>query len=547
MKYPRLSGRRWLRLSVPILVLGGVTASVAGAALHATPKPVKPTYTTPAGKPIKSFVWDLPDGEPTSLDQVKAGAYPEIMVLGNICDSLMKQNPDFSFTPNLASSVKHPNPTTWVYNIRKGVTFWDGNPLTADDVAFSLQRNAAPSSDNSSDFKYLKSISVTGANQVTLKLTKPYNLINKNLSTVDGQIVEKAYVTEKGSAYGTPDALPMCTGPFEITSWQQGSQIVLQRNPHYWNPAAQAKAAQVTLKFVTDTSTLVSALKSGAIDGSYEIPISAVSSLDNLSVGKLHYGPSLQYYAIIPIAPQLKNPLIRRALSLAIDRKTLVKTLFGGMATPAYTLIPPAVWGSNRRVQRLAAKAAASLQSDNAYNIAKAKALVRQAGSPKTPIVIGTRAGNQFYLELGQYIQAAAKSIGLNVQVKALTPTQFGNIFYSKAGRSRYGGVMEPFYFTVADPRYDLDLFACPTSFFNFVGYKNKLVCNQVQKADNAVKDSDAVQHILTAEKQYTKDQIVIPLADPYEISFMNKRLSGETTSFAYLSEAWAASIGAAH
>ena len=101
--------------------------------------------TRPRRRPadIDSFSW-VSYAEPYSLDYAYAFDYADNQVLANVCESLLRLNPDYSLTPGLAESFAHPTPTTWVYSIRDGVTFHDGTPLTADDVVVSMSRHLDP-------------------------------------------------------------------------------------------------------------------------------------------------------------------------------------------------------------------------------------------------------------------------------------------------------------------------------------------------------------------------------------------------------------------
>ena len=151
------------------------------------------------------MTWDLPRGEPTTLDYAKAADYSPDMMISNMCDYLLRLTPDWKIKPGLAESWSNPNPTTWIYNIRSGVKFWDGHPLTAADVVYSLQRNLDPKVQpvNGGFFAYVKAIKETGPLQVTVTFKQPDELFNKEMATIAGGITEKAYAEAKGTSFGT--------------------------------------------------------------------------------------------------------------------------------------------------------------------------------------------------------------------------------------------------------------------------------------------------------------------------------------------------------
>ncbi|MFE5693446.1 ABC transporter substrate-binding protein, partial [Streptomyces erythrochromogenes] len=102
------------------------------------------TDKTPAAVgDVDSFTWSI-YAEPTTIDYAHAYDFPPNQILANVCESLLRWNPDLTTSPNLATSYTNPTPTTWVYQIRPGVRFHDGTTLTADDVVASLRRNIDP-------------------------------------------------------------------------------------------------------------------------------------------------------------------------------------------------------------------------------------------------------------------------------------------------------------------------------------------------------------------------------------------------------------------
>src|SRR5579864_1917116 len=130
--------------------------------------------TTPAGsKQVDSIVWGV-YRETNSLDPIYAFDYPENTVLAVLCEQLLTQAPDGAIGPGLAT-LSYPDPTTLVFDLKPGVTFWDGNPMTADDVVYSLDRNTDQSLGGfyGQVFTNVSSITATTSSQVTIKLKQP--------------------------------------------------------------------------------------------------------------------------------------------------------------------------------------------------------------------------------------------------------------------------------------------------------------------------------------------------------------------------------------
>ena len=216
---------------------GSASKSGSGAAYELTASTPKPKGD------IDSFTWSV-YAEPYSLDYAYAFDYPPNQILANVCESLLRWNPDLSVSPGLASAVANPTPTTWVYTIRSGVTFHDGTTMTAADVVASLQRNLDPNVGSywGSVFRNVKSIAQTGSDQVTVTLTKPDSQFNQYMAASPGTVESKATLAKDGKDYGNPSKGVNCTGPFSFGSWDPGQSITLKRFDGYWDSSLRAKA-----------------------------------------------------------------------------------------------------------------------------------------------------------------------------------------------------------------------------------------------------------------------------------------------------------------
>ncbi len=122
------------------LALAGCSSGTSGTG--ATGSSDALTTLTPAGSgSVDKITWNVFQGEPQTVDPFRSADYTPNMINSNLCETLLVQAPDFRIKPNLATSYANPDPTTWVYKLRSGVTFWDGSPMTADDVVWSMQHN----------------------------------------------------------------------------------------------------------------------------------------------------------------------------------------------------------------------------------------------------------------------------------------------------------------------------------------------------------------------------------------------------------------------
>ena len=157
---------------------------------------------------------------------------------------------------------------------------------------------------------------------MTVKFTKPDELFNKEMGTSAGGIVEKAYVREGRRGQVRLGHERDGQRAVQADELEVGQRDRARGQPGYWDPNLQPKVQKVTLKFITDTSTITSALLSGEIDGAYEVPPTSIPALKSAPNGKLYFGPSLSVSEIAISNPKgpMGNPQLRKALSMAIDR-----------------------------------------------------------------------------------------------------------------------------------------------------------------------------------------------------------------------------------
>ena len=236
-----------------------LVAAACGRSVNSASSPaagnISPTKglvtSTPAGtKTVPSMVWAV-YRDVNSLDPIYAFDYPENTADSLMCESLLRQAPDGSLHPGLAT-ISNPGPTTMVFTLRPGVKFWDGHPVTPADVVYSLDRNTDPKLGGFYPlvFNRVKSIAATGSNQVTITLKQPDYWLQGELASMPGIIIEKAFAQKQGKNYGTPAGSIMCTGAYMFKSWNPGVGVVAVRNPHYWNSSVHPLVDQIDRKSV---------------------------------------------------------------------------------------------------------------------------------------------------------------------------------------------------------------------------------------------------------------------------------------------------------
>ncbi|MDT7845588.1 ABC transporter substrate-binding protein [Streptomyces justiciae] len=531
-----------------LLTLAACSPGTGTGGKAASPGALKLTSTTPAASgTLDEVTWNLPFGEPTTLDPAKVGDYSPNTVEANLCDPLLRIRPDYSLAPGLATSWSNPDDKTLVLNLRTDVSFWNGHAMTAEDVVASLarQRETATQSVNTQALANVSTITATGDHQVTVRFKTPDELFLKYLANGFGAVSEAAYLKKAGTSYGTAKGGLMCTGPFKLSSWRSGDSLTTVRNTAYWDTSLRPKVKKLTFLFVTDNSTLTSALLSGQIDGSYEIPSTVAKALSSSDIGTLYYGPSAQTVFVYPTGP--KSPLadhrIAQALSLVLDRDALVKNVYDGAAQKLKTFIPSLVWQKSEAAD-VYAKGYDALPAVPDVDVAKAKRLVDEAAPKQRTISIAMGAGDQQSLQTLTFLQAAAKKIGLKIAVKQLQPTQMSGLFYDPSLRKGLDATMALGYIEIPDPLSYAQMFTSPLSPLNWIKYDNPEVTALLTRSQASLDPQASAELFTQAQALYTADLPMVPISAPYERMFMNKRISGAPASFAYINMPWAAMLG---
>ncbi len=503
--------------------------------------------TTPAATgELDLATWNLPFGEPASLDPIKAFNYPENTVVANLCEGLMQLQPDYSITPNLAEKVDSPDASTYIYTVRQGVTFWNGEPMTAGDVVYSLSRQL--DADEGSYWaggltSNIASIELTGDWEVTVSLNEPDATFNSYMVTPVGTVVQQSHREAAGDTYGTPSGGVMCTGPYSVGAWNEGQSISLERNDDYWNTEKMAKSAQVDINFIVDAAAITNALSTGAIDGSYDVPLGSLSALQNSDAGTLYLGRSLQLVAIIGTGNgAFADPAVRQALMMATDREAIAETVFEGTAQASRSLVPNNGWAYGADEFEDARENLAP----TAVDIEGAKKVLEGATTDLSQTIkIVYPAERTYYADIISEISNGATAIGLTVEPEGIPSAQFGAFFSDPEARAGNDAFVTNNYMDVPDPLAFLRTIMGDGGSQNYNEYSDPEVEGLLADAAATVDEKERADLVTDLQVIAMEDLPWIPIVDPSVRLFMNDRVTGAPASFVYLYYPWAADLGA--
>jgi peptide/nickel transport system substrate-binding protein len=278
-------------------------------------------------------------------------------VHNNIYNGLLKitssDGKGVDFKPELAREWEIQGDRTHIFRLHKGVTFHNGDPFTAADVKFNLERvkdkQQAPI--HAWKLELLESIELLDSHTVKLSFAKPYPFLRVAFTGSTGRagtILNPKAIKERGKTYGRN---PVGTGPFKFVEWKENDSIRLERYPNYWEKDAAGGALPyldgVTFRFIIEPSTLVAALKTGEVDG--------VQYVAPQFVADLRADPKLAVYTAVGgnwrcmhfnLAKEPFSDLnLRKAVTFAIDREEMLKRVDFGEGIVAHGPISPPMGG----------------------------------------------------------------------------------------------------------------------------------------------------------------------------------------------------------
>ena len=261
-----------------------------------------------------------------------------------------------------------PDQLAWTFHLRRGVTFHDGSPFTADDVVYSYRRIIDEKLANADKLSAVSGITASDKSTVIITLKQP----TPNLLTNLGGFKGLAIVQRRNVDSGEIATHPVGTGPFAFQSQKSGDSITLEANPTYW--AGAPKVSGVTFRFISEPSTALSALQAGEIDWTDSIPAQRVAQLKDDDSITLATTPSIDYWylALNEARAPWHDVRVRQAIAYAIDRDAIVQATSYGTAVANQLAIPKGnPWYTPYDTYR--------------HDIERAKGLLRDAGAaPKT-------------------------------------------------------------------------------------------------------------------------------------------------------------------
>ncbi|MGW2652293.1 ABC transporter substrate-binding protein [Streptomyces sp. NPDC001478] len=421
-----LSRRRLLGLAgIGVLAASGVLAACA-------PPPAKDPAagsSDPAARalgadaPIDTLTLALPSSL-SSLDVGRESGVLNYLVAVLAQESLLSVDPSGKLGPGLATSWKQPDARTYVYTLRRGVTFTDGTRFTADDVVASIEAIRDPKNGSALGYAYagVQSVKATGDHEVTIRLKAPDAMFAWT-TTAGGLLVSsRAFLARNKGRVGTAKTLLLGTGPYRITEFAADDHVLLERNDAWWGEKPAVR--KLKLSFVPDAGTRLVAMKSGAVDGALSLASDEARGWESSARVTYTGDRSVVSLAFDTAKAPFDDPHVRRAIAHAADREGMVKGILHGRAEVADALPSRDMWGDLMTAEEVRSGYDAIPSLDFDLDAARAELAKSSVKDGFTTELHYPNSGPQLG-KAALALAASLKKIGITLKVKEITLEQW--------------------------------------------------------------------------------------------------------------------------
>lgn len=352
----------------------------------------------------------------TSLDPHGANDGNSLYIMSTMYDKLVYLDKDLNITPGLAESLEPISDTVWEAKIREGVLFHDGTELNAEVVKANLDRVRDPKMGSPLSFLFGMVEEVTVADEMTVHIeTKyPFASLPAHLAHPAGHMISKKSIDADYEAiakgelpFASVNDLPVGTGPFKFEKREPGTSILVTKNEDYWD-TAKAKSKSITFKVIPEDFTRMVELETGGADIIYPVSPTDIPRIEEGPDASVQQTKSsnLSYLGFNTQVEPFTDPKVRQAISMAIDKETLIEGILDGFALPAKGPLAPTVFGYTEDIESID------------YNLEQAKVLLAEAGYAdgfSTTLLTNDTGTNR---DISVFIQSELSKIGIEVEIE---------------------------------------------------------------------------------------------------------------------------------
>ncbi len=447
----------------------------------------------------------------TSMDNTTVFSNASIWVFQQMFESLYEVSPDGkSVQPLLATKYTlSSDKLTWTFTLRQGVKFSTGAAMTSADVKFSLDKARATKGGWEFLDVAIKSVAAPSADTVVITTKYPWAPLLADLANFSNAILPNNY---GGKTHDAFYQAPVGTGPFKWDHWTKGSELKLVKNPDYWD-AGKPSLDSVTWKVVPDDNSRNVQIQGGQAQINENPPFSSVQQLQGQPGVKVTLFPSTKtdYILMNENVKPFDDVHVRRAISYAIDRSAMVKTLLFGNGTPANSFLMPNVPFYDKNTPGIQ------------YDMAQAKAEMAKSSVPNgfTTTFLAS-SGDSTDASIAQILQASLKTLGVTMKIQNVDPSAAHDL----QEQQKYSISHSYWTMDIADPdelvTFAVDPKSGAKSFYT--SYNNPTVIAAAQKAEKTFGTADRQTLYNTIQTQAAQDAFLGFLYySPFSYSYSNK------------------------
>ncbi|MDE1549275.1 ABC transporter substrate-binding protein [Jeotgalibaca caeni] len=350
--------------------------------------------------------------DPVTFDIQATNDQATTRVARQIYDTLITQTNDLELVPGLATEWEEVEENLYEFKLREDVVFHNGEPFTANDVAYTLNRAVeSPTIGHIVGSIDPATIEVVDDHTIRVGTSDTFGPFLTHLAHPAVGILNEKAVEEAGEDYGITVAVG--TGPFKFVEWVAGTHVLVlaDRNEDYWGDAPEVDS--IEFKTIADPSVRLIELESGTVDIAYDIAPSDIPAVTDNSELTLINTPNLgaEYLGLnVKNDTPLQDIKVRQAIAHAIDVESIIKTVYMDVGSHMAGPINELVFGYNEDLE------------PTAYDVDKAKALLAEAGYEEGDITLSLYVGDnsQERIRVSQVVSEALSKVGITVEVSQM-------------------------------------------------------------------------------------------------------------------------------
>lgn len=373
------------------------------------------------------------DADPVSLDIHEQLSGGTLQLSHMVCDPLVRWGKDLSFEPRTAEKWERVNDTTMRFHLRKGVKFHSGREMTAADVQWTFNRLKS-SPDFKGIFEPFKEMKVVDDHTIEVVTAGPFPLVLHNSTYIfpldskfyegkDERGKDKGEIVKHGDSFASQNI--SCTGPFTVSSREQGVKVEFDRFADYWDKDSKGNVSKIIFTPIKESPTRVAALLSGDVDFIAPVPPTDHDRIRNNEGTELitEAGTRIITFQLNQErVDAFKNPKVRQAIVYAINNEGIVQKVMKGFATAAAQMSPKGYLGYNESLKPR-------------YDLAKAKELMKEAGYADGFSVTMMAPNNRYVndAKIAEAVAAMLSKINIKVDLTTMPKAQYWPKFDERA------------------------------------------------------------------------------------------------------------------